>query len=278
VATTPTALNDQPDITPASGRSGSGSLRTGWGDKLPEDVVFAAKPLYRRHWFRRLMFVLACVAGLALAVALAVFVRSQQDQWVELRAQRNSLGRFLQSDEFAAFSADADRQLVAAFNYIVVQPRSAAALFPAVAAWETAHRLPSWTAQQLPLPVSAAEQPARVARTGRDLGVLLVRRGFVFDEPRRAEARRLFLRLLAPHLQAFLRRAPDNGFNALQVDRGLQELALAAYAARAAPEFGALDAERLFVLYAIVGPPMWREIDRQSAGAAVFGAPAAPRR
>ncbi len=87
-------------------------------------------------------------------------------------------------------------------------------------------------AGNFPKPVSAAAELARVSRADCALATLFAQRGFAFDEVRRTEGRRLFLKLLAPHAQAFLQRLPGNSFPALPLDRHLPDRVLTAFAAR----------------------------------------------
>jgi len=48
----------------------------------------------------------------------------------------------------------------------------------------------------------------------------------------------------------------------LRFDPVMQEAALAAFGARHGPDAGLHDAERMFALYAKVGPAMWQAIER----------------
>jgi hypothetical protein len=245
-----------PDIPPRDASS------TDQADaKIPETIRIR-KPLHRRSWFRRIAFCLACAAGLAAAAALGAFTRWHDERLADLARQQRSLDAFVRSDEFAAFARAADAQVLATLNFIVARPAETAAALPAVAAWERAHGALPWTLQLTPLPVSAAAQPARILAAGRSASALLVRHGFAFDDPQRAIARRLFLRTLAPFLREFLQRSPENDLSAFFLDRRLQENALAAFAARA--DGTVSDAERLFALYAAVGPRMWQAIDARS--------------
>ena len=186
----------------AAARAGHGQLTGDWSAKTPDDLPIQMRPFYQRRWFRLLVFGGAGAAGVLGAVVLGFISRRHDDRLADRARQYRGLETFLRSTEFAQFARMADRQFVALFNFIAVQPQSARAVLPAVAARETAQRLMPWTHEVVPLPISASAEP----------------------EQHRAR------RLLAPHVAQFLARSPDIGFPALDFDRGMQEAVLAGYA------------------------------------------------
>jgi hypothetical protein len=235
-----------------------------WAEKLPEDrLKRRIEPLHRRRGVRVFVFCFLGAAALGLAVALAFFNRWHDERRLELARQRASFDTFLRSAEFGAFARAMDAQLVAMNNFIVARPAEVRALLPAVAAFETAQRVPAWPVEVMPLPISAAREPPRVARAIRAINSLLAARGHRPDAATRDTARRLCVQTLAPYMQAYLRREPAADFHALFIDRPMQEAALAAFAAHLAAGVSVAEAERFFVLYAIVGPALWRALEAE---------------
>src|SRR5205814_1118377 len=150
---------------------------------------------------------------------------------------------------FTQFVRTADAQLVALNNFIAAQPAAARAALPEVEALEQREHRPSWTLDTMPLPISTAAEPARVAAAQRALGAQLAQRGFRFDPAAERASRQLFIRLLSPHVRAFLQRTQARGFNALALDATMQDEVLAAFAMRHGASSGRHDIERMFVLY-----------------------------
>lgn len=227
----------------------------GWADKTDELLV--KKPVYLRGWFRKLMLVVSLVIVATSAVVGAVIYRWHRTQQADLARQRRSLEVFVRSAAFESFAREMDAHFVATLNFAVLRPGPVGRLLPDLAATEKArHELP-WAMELLPLPVSTAEHPARVRMAMHTAMDLLARRGFVFDKPRIADARRVFLRVMTPHARAFLAAQPDANFPALFLDPGMQDVVLTAYAARA----GSIreEAERALVVYTLVGPLWWQE-------------------
>ncbi len=182
----------------------------------------------------------------------------------------------MRSDEFAAFGRGADAQLAALNNFIAARPRETRALLPDVAAAEAARGEVGWTFETLPLPMSAAQDPAWVYRAQSALLARLVRHGWRWDEPARRGARAHFVRMLTPASGAFLRRSAGGGFPALAIDRLMQERGLAAFAARHGSAASTMRVERMFGLLATLGPEMWREAGVAHGAGANFGSVATP--
>lgn len=247
-------------------RHGSGQLAAEFAAKGIE--IPRSRPLHRRSWVRRLVFCVVCAAGLLTAAALGFFNRWHDDRLADLARQRQCLETFLRGEEFAAFAHATDAQFVDLLNFVAVKPRSARDALPAVAAYETTHRLLPWSVEVLPLPVSAADQPARIARAFHGVNALLARRDRIVDAPARRGAWQMLARLLAPCVAKFHQRAPDAAFPALALDLEMQEAALHAFAARYGAEATALDVVRMLDLYAALGPAMWRTIERERSLAA----------
>lgn len=248
----------EPESTPDSPRPAP-ALPADWADKTEE--VLRKKPVYLRGWFIRLMVALLVGFLIAGAVGGAVLYRWHREQKAELARQRRGVEAFVLSPAFAAFARETDTQLVATLNFAALQPEISGPLLPAIAATEKARRQLPWPVELPPLPVSTAEHPARVHAAARAATDLLAGRGLTFDGPRIAEARRLFLRLLAPHARNFVAANPGADFPALFLDRRMQDVVLQAYAARGGGTLA--ETERTFVFYSIVGPALWREIDAQ---------------
>lgn len=235
------------------------ALAAGWADKSTETLV--RKPFYRRKRF--LQFALTgllvlVTAGVVGGLFLYRWHREQQD---DLARQRRGVEAFVRSAAFERFARKADAQFVAALNFTAVRSEVAGGLLPEIAAAEQARHQMPWALELPPLPVSIAAQPARVHLALRDATDLLARRGLAFDAARLADARRVFLRVLAPDARAFVAENARADFPALFLDRRMQDIALSAYAARAGGTVA--DCEHAFAFYSLVGPAMWREIHSQ---------------
>ena len=251
-------LPSTPSSTPSQKpRIGSGELVGDWNAKSLGRRV--KKPFHRRTWFRRWLWICASLFVLgSLTVGLVVW-RWHREQLAELARQRRNIEAFVRSDEFDRFARAIDTHTVALINYIGVRPAVARDAFPQVTAWERDHRLLPWPGELPPMPTSAANDPTRVAAARQRLVALLTARGFDVDAARTDEARRLFLRALSPHAQAFVAADPERGFRAIQLDRSLQDIVFAAFAARdGTPEV--LHTEQFFAIYAVIGPKLWQAI------------------
>lgn len=244
-----------PESTPR--RPDAPVLQTGWADKTDELLV--KKPVFLRGWFLRLVLVLVSIGIAAAAVGGLFLYRWHRQQQAELDRQRRGIESFIRSPAFAAFGRETDAQLVAAINYAILRPAVASALLPEIAAAEKTRHLTPWPVELAPLPVSTAQHPARVRAAIRTATDLLAARGLKHDEPRVAEARRVFLRLLVPHARAFLAENTAIAFPALFLDRRMQNQVLTAYAARGGGTRE--EVEHAFVFYSIVGPALWQEIN-----------------
>ena len=254
----------KPNPDPDRARRGTGHLADAWDAKLADDVVVGFKlPWYRRWWTRRLLFVAGIAAGLALVAALGLFSRWHEDRLAELTRQRQCLNVFLRSDEFAQFSREMVRHLVALHNYLIVHRTETHAMLPSVVAREKEQRLMPWVLQISPLPVSAAGRPADAVQSNREIGTLLAQRGFVFDESLRRSARMMLLRVLAPFMRAFVEREPGNAFPAIVMDRSMQDAVLASFANHVGPQASNAEVERMFSLYAQFGPSLWSAIEKE---------------
>lgn len=232
-------------------------LSPGWAEKSCE--VLVRKPVYRRQWFRRLALAAVLLAVAAVAIGGLFLLRWHRQQQADLARQRRSVEAFVRSPSFDAFARTVDAQFVAAINFTVLRPKIAGELLPDIAAAEKTGRQIPWALELSPLPVSTAERPARVHAAMRAAADLLAQRSLDFDG-RSTEGRHAFLRLLGPHASAFLTDNPAQEFPALSLDRGMQRIVLEAYAARAggtAEEIG-----RAFVVYSVIGPGMWRELEK----------------
>jgi hypothetical protein len=239
-------------------RTGSGRLLDDWGAKAI--YVPCPEPWWSLPWVRRTAFAFACIAGLGLALGLAVFNRWHDDQLAELAGQRRSLDAFLRSEEFATFARSADAQLAALNNFIAARPAEIRALLPEVSARESALREVGWIFDVQPLPLSAAHDPGQVYRAQSRLLTRLARDGWRWGEAERRSARAHFVRLLTPAAVTYLRRSRGDDFPALALDRAMQEAALAAFAALHGPGASALRTERMFGLHASIGPAMFRAV------------------
>lgn len=260
----------------APARHGSGTFADDFAAKHRDDVVVGViTPIHQRLWVRQVLFGLACAAGLAGAVALGLLDKWREAQQADLARQRQCLETFLHSAEFAAFARATDVQLVALNNFISARPAVAQAALPEMKAFEQAHRLLPWVTEVLPLPIFAAATPARVLAAHHTIAVLLARRGHRLEPAAERAGRDLMLRLATAHARTFLQRTPDNDFTALGLERGMQEAMLGAFGAHYGPGAGAREAERIFALYAQIGPAMWRIIEQEGAGRtpADFAAP-----
>lgn len=256
------------DSSPPSARprSGSGALPDASFVKLRRKVVVISPlswPAVKQVRIRLLAAVAlaaaACASGLALVSA---WHRTQLD---DLAAQRQRLVAFTRSPEFGAFVRSVDDAFVTLHNLAALHPREAHALLSAVAEREHQLRLLPWTLSLTPLPSAAAIDPVRAARASRDWHALLAHRGFACDSADRAAARALFVQSLGTYFRAYRRRVPGDGFPALALDRSMQEIALAAYAARQAPHGSVALTERTFVLHRRLGPTLARHAERTRA-------------
>lgn len=252
--------------TPDSPRPAA-ALPVGWAEKT--DEILVKKPLYRRSWFLKLMLVLSLIVVAAGAVVGAFLYKWHREQQAELARQRRSVEAFVASPAFTAFAREADAQLLASLNYATLRPEIVGALLPEIAAAEKARHLVPWPVE-LPLqPVHTAEHPARVRTATRVATDLLAERGYVFDDARIADARRVFLRLLTPHARIFLTENTGSAFPALFLDRRMQNIVLTAYAERGGGTLA--ETERAFVFYSIVGPVMWQELEAKTVRSAPSG-------
>lgn len=242
---------------PAASRPAGTLFPSGWAEKCGE--IRVKKPVYRRQWFRRLVVSLGLLAAGTSTIGGLLLLRWHRAQGEELARQRRGVEAFVLSPAFAGFARETDTQLVAAFNFAALRPEIAGPLLPEIAAAEKArHDLP-WPIELAPLPDSAAEHPARVRAALRAATDLLAERGLAFDGTRIADARRVFLRLVLPHARGFLTGHAGAAFPALVLDRGMQDVVLAAYAARGGGTRE--EVERTLVFYSLVGPALWRELD-----------------
>lgn len=262
------ALSD-PEIS--HGRSGRGQLGHDWADK--GEAVPIVTPVHQRPWLRILVFSLLCVGGVAGAVAIGLFNRWHDARLAEITRQRHCLQAFLHGPEFAAYVRGMDEQMVATVNYIAARPLETHGLLPAIAAHDQANRAIPWSQQVLPLPIAAAADPARVVQAVRQVHTLLAQRGQVFDDAARKSARQMFVRTLLPFAQRFIQREPGNVFHAVFLDRSMQEEALAVFARHHGPAASVADSERLFALYAAVGPALWKAIEQERAKQGPFAPP-----
>ncbi len=249
--------------TSHSSRSGSGELSDSSFAKGTE--VKIVKPLHRRRWVRLLVFCFACATGLAGAGALAWFNQWHDGRLAEMERQRHCLQAFLHSPEFTSYVRAMDDQFVATLNFISVRPLEVHPLLAEIAARDKARHEMPWTMQVMPLPISSATDPARIAQAGQRVNALLVQHGFVVDEAARKAARQTFLRTFVPYAQKFIRREPGNVFQSVFLDRTMQEEALSVFTHHHGPEATVAGMERFFILYAAVGPAMWRAIEQENA-------------
>ncbi len=240
-------------------RIGSGELASDWTTKFQK--VRVKKPIYRRKWFRRTLWIVASVFVIGSVTVGGIVWHWHRKQLAELDRQRSNVEAFVRSPEFEQFGRMIDAHTVALVNYVSVRPAVARETLPQVSAWENDHRLLPWPGELPPMPASAASDPGRASAARQRLLELLNERGFKADPAQQEEARRLFLRALLPHARAFLAGAPERSFPAFQLDRSLQDIALAAFAARdGAPH--AANAEQFFALYATIGPKFWQAVDQ----------------
>lgn len=246
--------------TPVQGRSGSGHFSGNWDAKSEEILV--KKPLLHRRGVQQ--FMIACFSAFGLLAVLAILRIDSRlsDRAVDFAHNQRSVAAFCRSDEFSAFARSLDAQFLATLNFVVARPAAAGALLPEISAWEKSHHEVPWALQLQVLPISA--EPTRIFSAGRDACALLASRGFVFDEARRLEGRRLFVHLLEPYEAAYFRRMPENMFSGLNTDGPLRDQILGAYADHVSAAATNGDVERLAVLYTKFGPGMWSEIDRLS--------------
>lgn len=259
-------MSTEPPLSPGSAarpRAGSGQLNPEWNTKAVELRI--KKPLHRRTWFRRTALVLGLLTLVGGGSAAFVLRDWHREQLAELARQRRGVDAFLRSDEFAAFSREVDAQFLAAINFTVTRPDAVRNLWPVAIEFERRQNILPWHLELLPLPVSTTREPARIAAAMDHLGSLLTRRGVVFDEAAQEQGRLLFLRLLGPQMENFLRRAPEHAFPSIGVDRALQERMVLAYAARTRENVSPADALRPFAIYAVIGPPLWNELDQVRA-------------
>lgn len=241
-----------------------------WADK--GEAVPIVTPIHQRPWLRLLVFSLLCLGGVAGAVVLGLFNRWHDTRLAEITRQRHCLQAFLHSPEFDAYIRGMDEQMVATINYIAARPLETQALLPAIAAHDRANRSIPWSQQVLPVPIAAAADPPRVVQAVRQVHTLLAQRGLVFDDAARKAARQMFVRTLVPFAQRFIQREPGNVFHAVFLDRSMQEEALAVFARHHGPTASVADSERLFALYAAVGPSLWKAIEQERAKQGPFAA------
>lgn len=237
-------------------RADAPALQPGWADKSTE--LLKRKPIYRRTWFIRSVVAAVVIALVAGGIAGLFLYRWHRQQQAELAGQRRSVEAFTRSAAFAAFTREADAQIIATLNFTSLRPELIGGLLPEIAAAEKSRHQVPWPLELPPVPVSASTQPARVRAAALAATDLLAGRGFTFDQARTTEARRTFLRLLTPHARTFLAENTGSAFPALFLDRRMQDIALGAYASRAGGSVA--DAERIFAFYALVGPSMWNEL------------------
>lgn len=241
-------------------RPDAAAFKPDWAAK--SDELLVKKPLYHRGWFLRLMLGLGGLCVMAVAVGGFLLLRWHREQMADLAAQRHSVERFIHSPAFETFARQADAQLVAAHNFIGLRPGIAATLLPAIATAEKIRHQVPWAIELPPLTISTADRPERVQAAIRNATDLLAARGYDFDATRTADARRTFLRLLAPQAQRFLAENATASFPALFVDRRMQDQVLTAYAARAGRTVA--DTERAFVFYTLIGPSLWQELESKA--------------
>lgn len=230
----------------------------GWADKT--DEIELKKPFYLQQWFIKVAIVTLVLLGLGGGTVTVLFLNWRDTVAADQARQRAGLDAFLHSAAFATFARQIDGQLIAMHNFANARPQPTSALFPEIAAREKMQRLTAWPLEIVPVPAVAADDPARVMTALRTLTAVLAERGFSFDASRRLAGRHLFIRLLAPAARAHVTEHPENEFPGLAIDPALQEKALAAYAARASVPV--MEVERAFAFYDLVGPAMWKEIER----------------
>ncbi len=243
------------------GRLGTGHFVGDWDAKDP--VIHVKKPFYRRVWFLRLLFISMCAMGLPLVAGLWRLNEWHKERAADFIRQQQHVAAFAATDDFKAFARAADAQVLATLNYIVARPERTRTLLPNVASWENAHHALPWTLHLSALPVLSP--PERILAASRDASTLLAARDFEFDDARRFEARRLFVHLLLPYLFHFVTHQPEYDFSTVATDRRLQEQLLVAYANHFPAPASTSEVERLFVLYAAIGPDMWRTIEQLKA-------------
>jgi hypothetical protein len=234
------------------------------------DADFAAKgvevdqsvPFYRAKWLLWVALSLVVASLLGLGATLWLARRARDARITEIASQRRCLQTFLSSNEFKQFSRTADAELVALYNFIAVRPETAQAALPDLSGVESRLHLLPWAKEVEPMPVSAAGEPEKILAEQLAIDHLFSQRDYRFDPATEHAARMLFLRVLAPQVKAFQHRAPENGFDALAVDRSLQDLALTTFAARHGAGADVQTALHMFSLYARIGPAMWAAIDR----------------
>lgn len=230
----------------------------GWADK--SDEIELKKPFYLQQWFLRLAVVALFLLLIGGGTATALFLNWRQTVAAGQARQRAGLETFLHSAAFAAFARNVDGQLIAVHNFANARPQLTGPLFPEIAAREKAQHLTAWPLEVAPVPAVVAEQPARVMAALRTLNATLAQRGFTYAPAQHLAGRHLFIRLLAPSARAHVAEHPADEFPGLAIDPALQEQALAAYAARAS--VSVTEVEHAFAFYALVGPAMWKEIER----------------
>ncbi len=238
-------------------RVGSGELAADWTTKFQK--VRVRKPLRRRRWFRRALWIAATIFVIGSVTVGAVVWHWHRKQLAELARQRGNVEVFVRSPEFEQFGRTIDAHTVALINYVSVRPAVARETLPQVSARETEGRLLPWTAELTPMPASAAHEPGRAAAARQQLVDLLHERGLEIDSAQKEEARRLFLRALLPHAHAFI-KGSGRSFPAFQLDRSLQDIAFTAFGARDGAS--SAQVEQFFAIYATIGPKMWKAIDQ----------------
>jgi|GEM_PF-2083007 hypothetical protein len=265
-------MSDDPSTRPPAPQP-----RIGSGELAAADLatkfrkVRVRKPIYRRKWFRRTLWIGGSILLVACLGIGAVVWHWHRKQLNELARQRANVEAFVHSPEFEEFCRTIDAHTIALINYLSVRPAAARETFPQISARENEQRLLPWTAELTPMPTSAAQEPGRAAAARQRLVELLTTRGLELDSEQKEEGRRLFLRALLPHAHAFITGAPRRSFPAFQLDRSLQDVAIHAFAARGAAS--PAQTEQFFAVYAIVGPSFWKAVE-QSRGKSPLRLPA----
>lgn len=242
-------------------RIGSGELTTDLAKKFRK--VRVRKPIYRRRWFRRALWIGGSVFLVAAICIGVIVMRWHRKQLNELGRQRAAIEGFVRSPQFEEFGRTIDAHTIALINYLSVRPAGIREVFPQISARENQQRLLPWTAELTPMPNSAAQEPGRAAAARQHLLELLTARGLELNADQMEEGRRLFIRALVPHAQAFINGAPRRSFPAFHIDRSLQDVTINAFAARDGSS--PAQTEQFFAVYAILGPEFWKAIE-QSRG------------
>ena len=236
-------------------RTGTASLPSGWDAKLPERVK-VIPPFYRRSPVRRAAVLVACVIGSTAVPAVIGVARWHRQAVSSLAQERTHLRAFLVSEEFGRFARDTDRYLLATLGFVALNPHQARTALPAVAAFEQDHQLMPWAFEIMPLPRAAMDDPPRLAAACRAASAVLAQREPVWDDDARRAARQVFVHALQPYARAFVMRRPHDDFDALPLDRAMQDEALRALASHYGAGVSVADMERLCRLCGAAGPLM----------------------